>query len=729
MFIQFMMNESQYRNEAAKILYASSFLKESALEWIQSRLDDYIINPHSEREEKTQQIFHHFENFVVKLKRIFKDSEEEAITRRKLLKFKQLSSVITYASQFQTLAYKLNWNENMLIAKFLKGLRKNIYMAMTPISQSETLVETIIIATRIDNRLYQVRTNNRYSETQKSIASNTQKGDSINLDANEIDRRKCYNYGKKSHIAKRCKKSKSIQQLDILKEDLNEKTRKHSWERKTKAQVLKENEQENNFEDDLRYERKCVFFTTCIYRLLHSMTLVIDRKTERIKDRSTFDQKNFMLKFIRTRYFLKEEQSMCYLTSEKDSEYIYKELKKHNETSDACESLKEFKNTNEVREFYEQVMKINKIQSFKCNEHRWKDIARTIKTCQKHEIESGYTGIDNEDTIILYDSKSAVNYISWGCELRLKALRETSVVNKNDKNIITILECDDLLNMIFRRKRNSTNYLVISAAHSIKSSLNTLKEDDDLKEKELGSYTSIRPTHIMRVILCNRRVVTVIHRGHKGSYITRSLWKNIFLDKISHFNGIIELISPNRFKWKETIMIKESQRKYVVITISAIHRTKSRYHSMTIAFLTYFNYWRKQVLWRSEIIEQQMIELDIAIRFRERIKETELWQKYNVIMIQKAKDSNVILKWYYTYLIYFSDKEDGSASADNEENSKNSEKKDVTTGNENFSQESASSLQSKLSTLTKISMKQNAQNRENIESWDFLDLNSDYLAD
>ena len=75
---------------------------------MQSRLDDYAINFHSEKEEKTQQIFHHFENFVVKLKRIFEDSEEKATTKRKLFKLKQLSSMATYASQFQTLTYKLN---------------------------------------------------------------------------------------------------------------------------------------------------------------------------------------------------------------------------------------------------------------------------------------------------------------------------------------------------------------------------------------------------------------------------------------------------------------------------------------------------------------------------------------------------------------------------------------------------------------------------------------------
>ena len=99
---------------------------------------------------------------------------------------------------------------------------------MTFINQSKTLIKTIIIITRIDNRLSQIRTNNRNSETQKSIALNTQRNDLMNLNANEVNRKKCYNCGKKNYIAKRCKKSKSIQQLDTLKENLDEKDKKLS---------------------------------------------------------------------------------------------------------------------------------------------------------------------------------------------------------------------------------------------------------------------------------------------------------------------------------------------------------------------------------------------------------------------------------------------------------------------------------------------------------------------
>ena len=221
---------------------------------------------------------------------------------------------------------------------------------MTFINQLKTLTETIKIVTKINNKIYQTRTNNRNSEISKSITLNIQRNDFINLNANEIDRRKYYNCGKKNYIAKRYKESKSTQQLDILKRDLDEKDRELFWKKKAKAQVLKEKEQKNSFAKDLKYKRKCDSFIIRIYRSLHNKTFVIDKKTERINDRSILDQKNFMFKFTKKWYFLKEEKNMCYFTLKENSEYIHKEIKEYNETSDACEFLEKFKNKNEIYE-------------------------------------------------------------------------------------------------------------------------------------------------------------------------------------------------------------------------------------------------------------------------------------------------------------------------------------------------------------------------------------------
>ena len=139
----------------------------------------------------------------------------------------------------------------------------------------------------------------------------------MNLDANEINRKKYYNCEKKNHITKRCKELKSTQQLDTLKKDLDEKNKKLFWKKETRAQVLKKTEQKNNFEEELRYERKYVSFITRIYRSLHSITFVIDTITEKINNRSMLDRENFIFKFIKMRYFSKAEQSMCYFTSKK----------------------------------------------------------------------------------------------------------------------------------------------------------------------------------------------------------------------------------------------------------------------------------------------------------------------------------------------------------------------------------------------------------------------------
>ena len=125
---------------------------------------------------------------------------------------------------------------------------------------------------------------------------------------------------------------------------------------------------------------------------------------------------------------MKEEQSMYCFISKKNSEYIYKKLKEHDETNDVCKSLKKFKNTNKIYKFYKKTTEINKIQSFEYNEKRWKDITRTIRTCQKHNIKSQYIDIGNEETIILYDSKSVVNYTSTTYKLCLRAFNKTNII-------------------------------------------------------------------------------------------------------------------------------------------------------------------------------------------------------------------------------------------------------------------------------------------------------------
>lgn len=108
----------------------------------------------------------------------------------------------------------------MFIARFLKKLKRNVYIIITIVEQLQILSKTINIAIRINNRMYQVKTNIKNSRYTMNITSRTYKENSINLNASESNRKKCFNYEKKNHIAKRCKENRKLQQhLDILEND------------------------------------------------------------------------------------------------------------------------------------------------------------------------------------------------------------------------------------------------------------------------------------------------------------------------------------------------------------------------------------------------------------------------------------------------------------------------------------------------------------------------------
>ena len=119
-----------------------------------------------------------------------------------------------------------------------------------------------------------------------------------------------------------------------------------------------------------------------------------------------------------------------------------------------------------------------------------------MRTCQKHDIESYHTDIDNEGTIILYDSNSVVSYINTDCELRLRAFNKTNIIKQNNKKMITVLECDDLSNMIFRKKHDSTNYL------------------NDIN----STFKQIKSKHFKRKRRSERKRVEVIHQHKINSH-------------------------------------------------------------------------------------------------------------------------------------------------------------------------------------------------------------------
>ena len=152
MNVYFMLHANQFFSEAFKILFTTFYLEKTVLDWVQSRVKDYLINSKSKRKNETSQIFYNFNNMIVVIKEAFEDNDEDKMNERKLLILRQQKSMTIYAVQFRTLIYKTDWKDSALKVHFYKELSDRVKNAMMIIKESRTLADTIKLVTRIDIR-------------------------------------------------------------------------------------------------------------------------------------------------------------------------------------------------------------------------------------------------------------------------------------------------------------------------------------------------------------------------------------------------------------------------------------------------------------------------------------------------------------------------------------------------------------------------------------------------
>lgn len=144
-------NESRFVSERSKVIFACSFLRDSAFAWIEPLIrdsTDISINT-------SHEVLDDFEGFVRSLTATFGDVDEVAHAERRLRSLRQTTSVTNYATEFQQITSHLSWNEDALCFHFKQGLKSNIKdeLARDPSPSSvEELVEKCV---RIDNRFFE----------------------------------------------------------------------------------------------------------------------------------------------------------------------------------------------------------------------------------------------------------------------------------------------------------------------------------------------------------------------------------------------------------------------------------------------------------------------------------------------------------------------------------------------------------------------------------------------
>jgi len=148
-------NQATLRNEADKILFASTYLRGGAFEWFEPFVTDYVENDEDDREADTVAIFDSWEAFKERIKMVYGDVDETRTAERQLHRLRQTSSANKYVAEFQQTASRLMWDDAALTSQFYQGLKDNVKDDIVRGERPDTLQEMIATAVKIDNRLYE----------------------------------------------------------------------------------------------------------------------------------------------------------------------------------------------------------------------------------------------------------------------------------------------------------------------------------------------------------------------------------------------------------------------------------------------------------------------------------------------------------------------------------------------------------------------------------------------
>src|SRR5438552_8575972 len=222
-------NGHMFANEPQKVLWAASFMRGRAFDWIQTFTADHLANlgatgPNGAvlqadtRDDETKILFYTWGNFKTRINRMFGDIDEERTAEEALGRLKQKGATTAYAAEFQQHSFKTGWNEDSLKYAFYKGLKDSVKDDMSHMEKRpETLQAMITQAILIDNRLYERALERKGQYRQGNFKKGQQRQrwpEAMEIDSDkqgprlskeELDRRRknklCFECGKEGHRA------------------------------------------------------------------------------------------------------------------------------------------------------------------------------------------------------------------------------------------------------------------------------------------------------------------------------------------------------------------------------------------------------------------------------------------------------------------------------------------------------------------------------------------------
>lgn len=154
------MNPEKFEKSARnKMLFAMSYFRGKALEWIQPHMEDYIDHTSpSELKDSTIEMLGSVDTFFNNIKETFDVGNDTLEADRDLRMLRQRTSAAAYRAEFSILAAKVGWNDDALASQFYRGLKDQVRIEITMHHvRPSTLKDMADLAIQIDTRIFEVQ--------------------------------------------------------------------------------------------------------------------------------------------------------------------------------------------------------------------------------------------------------------------------------------------------------------------------------------------------------------------------------------------------------------------------------------------------------------------------------------------------------------------------------------------------------------------------------------------
>ena len=243
------LNPDKVIGSRKKTLFALSYFRGKALEWIQPHMEDFIDHPSGEgAKEGTAVILGSPNRLFAAMKETFDVGNDTLEADRDLRVLRQRTSAAAYRAEFSILAAKVGWNDDALASQFYRGLKDQVRTEITMHHERpSTLKDMADLAIQIDSRIFEVQLekkgryfqgkpntkvqrdvpawkDNYYGLQKMQIDATNGKPGSNNNKQNKRPQPKtkgtadksnveCYGCGKKGHYKNECKARKQSHEL------------------------------------------------------------------------------------------------------------------------------------------------------------------------------------------------------------------------------------------------------------------------------------------------------------------------------------------------------------------------------------------------------------------------------------------------------------------------------------------------------------------------------------